>query len=229
MVGMTDRTAASALERAITLVAPRRSWCAALGDALEAIGEKDYAVAWTQRMVAVLPGDRAAIEALLARVTRVKDGARLADALVWVLSQPQPNELLAELVSGPLRALADIDPGRAVAIAYRAVDVLGPQHAALRGAVMRVSERSRDETLAGALLERWIASGGARPNDPPSSPRSPNAARRHPIPTARPGRSCVPSARGWTSARLQSGSCISPIRSSDPMASCGGSRRVPSC
>src|SRR6185312_8575904 len=52
-----DRAAASVLERAATSAYATREHCEALADALEALGERDYAVAWTQRLVALRPGD----------------------------------------------------------------------------------------------------------------------------------------------------------------------------
>src|SRR6185437_16946549 len=105
---------ASALERAISVVGARGAWCARLADVLEWLGELDYAVAWTQRYVALRPGDRAATEILINRVVRAKDGRRLGDALAWVLSQPQPAAPLSELVARGLIELATLDSDRAV-------------------------------------------------------------------------------------------------------------------
>jgi len=158
-----DRSGASAVERAIVVVAPTSAWCEALAQALEELGENGYAVAWTQRLVALVPGDLGKVRFLLDRIVRAKDGARLGDALAWALSQPQPGRELGELIAGALHELADVDADRAVVIARRALDVLGPRHAGLRAAMLHVADRAEDDAFAAALLERWIAAGAPAP------------------------------------------------------------------
>ena len=76
-----DRPAAAALERAIALVGPRATWCAALAAALEALGELDLSVGWSQRTVALRPGDRDTIACFLDRLLRSRHPGRLGDAL----------------------------------------------------------------------------------------------------------------------------------------------------
>ncbi len=153
------RASASALERAVHVCGARGAWCAALASALEALGEHGYAVAWTQRHVALRPGDLVAIEALLARILRAKDPGRLGDALAWVLSQPQPIDSIAEPFARALRELAVLDSDRAAVIARRALEVYGPKHATVRDALLDVADRSNDDAFAAAVLERWLASG----------------------------------------------------------------------
>jgi hypothetical protein len=156
-LGALDRTAASALERGINVVFPRSLWCSALADGLEAMGELGFSVGWTQRGVALRPGDRRGIEALLRRIVRARDGARLADALLWVLSQPHPLGPLADVVAGPLRDLAALDTDRAAVIARRALDVCGARSTSLRDAMMDVADAVRDDAFAAVVLERALA------------------------------------------------------------------------
>ncbi len=156
-VGARDRTAASALERGINVVFARGAWCTALADALEAMGELGYAVGWTQRGVALRPGDRQGIETLLRRIGRARDGARLADALSWVLSQPHPMGPLSDVVAHSLRELALLDKDRAAVLARRALDVFGASRAAMRHAMIAVADTVRDDAFAAIVLERALA------------------------------------------------------------------------
>ncbi|HEY8074797.1 MAG TPA: tetratricopeptide repeat protein, partial [Labilithrix sp.] len=64
-----------------------------------------------------------------------------------------------ELIVPALLALAERDPGRASDVARRALDVLGPRHAALRDAIGVVTKAARDVSLEVRLGERWIAAG----------------------------------------------------------------------
>ncbi|HEX7666406.1 MAG TPA: hypothetical protein VF407_17895, partial [Polyangiaceae bacterium] len=157
-IGGRDRTSAAAMELAIKLVCPRGVWCSALADALEALGEMAYSVAWTQQYVALRAGDRDATKLLVERVVRAKDAARLGDALLWVLSQPLPSGPLAELVSEGLGALVRIEPERALVVARRALDVFGPRNGSLREAMLACG-RGHDEGFVANVLERWIAAG----------------------------------------------------------------------
>jgi tetratricopeptide (TPR) repeat protein len=157
VLGARDRTAASALERGITVVGPRSTWCSGLAEALESLGELAYAVGWTQRWVALRPGNREGIDTLLRRIARARDGARLADALSWVMSQPQPAAPLAELVARALRDLVPLDGDRAVVLARRALDAFGPRPALLREALLDVADAVRDDAFAAVVLERALA------------------------------------------------------------------------
>lgn len=154
-----DRPAAAALERAIALVGPRISWCSALADALDALAEPELAVGWSQRIVALCPGDRDAIEKLLQRLLRARDGGRLGDALAWLLSQPQPAGWLAAPFARAMGELAELDPDRAAVVARRALDVFGPKWPELREAMLRVAERASDQGFTAAVLERWLGCG----------------------------------------------------------------------
>ncbi len=154
-----DRAGATILERSMTLGVPTAARSAILARALEALGDAGHAVAWTQRAVTLSPGDRENIQLLIERTRRAREPSRLADALAWSLSQPQPARQLAELFAPALEALAELDADRAVVVARRALDVLGPRDAGLRAALRGVAERANDAAFAGAVLERWLASG----------------------------------------------------------------------
>lgn len=155
VVGARDRTAASALERAISSVFARGIWCEALADALEELGEIDYCVPWTQRLVALRPGDARALRTLLRRVELAKDGARLADTLIWALPQPWRSGDLTEIISDGLTSLALLDHGRASVVARRALDTFGPTDERLRAVLGSVADRTGDDALAAVLEERW--------------------------------------------------------------------------
>jgi tetratricopeptide (TPR) repeat protein len=154
-----DRRAVAALEHAISLVGPRVGWCTALAETFEALGEVSLAVSWSQRLVALRPGDRAAIAELLARLVRAGDPSRLGDSLAWLLSQPQPVAWVAEPFGAALRALGHLDAGRAAVVARRTLDVLGPKSAVLRAAMFEVATLASDDAFAAAILERWLSSG----------------------------------------------------------------------
>ncbi len=156
-VGAHDRTAVSALERGIHFLFARSSWCRALAATLDAMGESSYAVGWTQRLVALRPGDRKAMAALLERVARTRDGAELAEALIWVLARPQPAAAVIELVVSPLRDLIAIDTGRAVLVARRALDAFGACLPGPRDAILAAADAAGDVALAVATLERAVA------------------------------------------------------------------------
>ncbi len=149
----------AALERAIGVVVPRTSVCAAIANAYEAEGSPLLAQAWTQRQLALRPGDLAIAEVLLERVIRAGDAARLSDALAWLLSQPEPLERLVGSIARALRALARLDAERGAALARRALDVLGPRREELREAILDVADAVGERGLAIAVVERWLASG----------------------------------------------------------------------
>ncbi|HEV8246343.1 MAG TPA: hypothetical protein VGP93_11270, partial [Polyangiaceae bacterium] len=154
-----DRWGAEAMERAMGVIVPRAAVCAALADAYEAIGEPLLAMAWSQRRVALCPGDLDAARDRLQRAARGGDGARLADTLAWLLSQPQPLGKLADEIASALETLALLAPGRASALARRALDVLGARYERLRQAVLSLADKVGERGLGIAALERFIATG----------------------------------------------------------------------
>jgi hypothetical protein len=154
-----DRPAAAALERAIALAGPRVSWCFALAETLDALGEAEAAVAWGQRCVALRPGDRAAIVWLIDRLVAAGDAWRLGDALAWLLSQPQPVAWLSEPFTRALLALTRLDAERAAVVARRTLDVLGPEPPLVREALFEVAAKANDEAFAAAIFERWLSCG----------------------------------------------------------------------
>ncbi len=156
-----DRWGAEAMERAMGVIVPRAELCRALAHTYEALGEPLLSMAFTQRLIALRPGDLDAARARLERVTRAGDGSRLADALAWLLSQPEPLAGLSELLDTALRALAQLDPARAGELARRALDVLGPRLPLLRSAVLAVADTTGERGLAIAAIERFLAAGAA--------------------------------------------------------------------
>ncbi len=154
-----DRWGAEAMERAMGVIVPRAELCRALAKTYEALDEPLLSMAFTQRLIALRPGDLEAARARLERVTKAGDGSRLADALAWLLSQPEPLAGLSELLDTALRALARLDPGRAGGLARRALDVVGPRLPALRNAVLAVADASGERGLAIAAIERFLAAG----------------------------------------------------------------------
>ncbi|MEI9936409.1 MAG: hypothetical protein WDO69_04210 [Pseudomonadota bacterium] len=156
-----DRWGAEAMERAMGVIVPRAELCRALARTYEALGEPLLSMAFTQRLIALRPGDLEAAHARLERVTRAGDGSRLADALAWLLSQPEPLGSLSELIDVALRALAQLDPARAAGLARRALDVIGPRSPALRRSVLAVADASGERGLGIAAIERFLAAGAA--------------------------------------------------------------------
>jgi tetratricopeptide (TPR) repeat protein len=158
-----DRRAAAALEHAIARIGPRPGWCRALAAALDELGEAAGAATWAQRALSVSPGDRDLIRESLERLARASDPARLAESIASLLAQPQP----ADWLDAPLaRSLADLslaDPDRALVLARRALDVLGPRLPLLRRALLDTALRGSDRAFAIALLERWLAAGAEEP------------------------------------------------------------------
>ncbi|MBI3202286.1 MAG: hypothetical protein HYZ29_12140 [Myxococcales bacterium] len=152
-----DRSVADALERAMGFIVPRAALCEALADAHDALGDPTLALVWTQRWLALRPGDTRAAKTLLGRVTEAGDAQRLGDALSWLLSQPQPLTDLAAGLSAALLRLAEIDIARGTAMARRALDVLGPRSEELRETVLAVADSGNEPGLALALLERTLA------------------------------------------------------------------------
>ena len=157
----SDRWGAEAMERAMGVIVPRAELCRALARTYETLGEPLLSMAFTQRLIALRPGDLDAARARLESVTRAGDGSRLADALAWLLSQPEPLSGLSELLDVALRELARLDPSRAGGLARRALDVVGPRSVALRQAVIAVADATGERGLAIAAIERFLAAGSA--------------------------------------------------------------------
>ena len=155
-----DRPAASALDRAIALIGPRPAWCFALFAALRELGDGDRAIEWLWRCVSLRPGSRETIVQLLEHLLATKSGPRLAELLTWLLAQPQPTPWLADVFALGLQGLAALHPESAGVLARRALDVLGPKVASVRGAMLHVSALRSDDSFAVSVLERWLSCGG---------------------------------------------------------------------
>lgn len=153
------RVAAAAIERAIEVAGPSSDLCVRLADALEHLGDHPAAINWARRAVALRPGDPAAVQALVDRAIRVGHAEALADALAWIVPQPQPAKETAERIGPAISALAKHDPKRAAFVARSALDLLGPRHAALRTAIEEAADAAGDPALRAKVAERWIAAG----------------------------------------------------------------------
>jgi hypothetical protein len=153
------RAGAEAVERAMSIVVPRSALCAALAETYEELGEPLLAAAWAQRLGALRPGDLVAGERRLRRALAGDDGGHLADTLAWLLSQPQALASAGASIAEALVRLAEIAPGRAAALARRALDVLGPRDQRLREAALRVADQVGERGLGIAVVERWLAAG----------------------------------------------------------------------
>lgn len=159
VVAASDEVDHAALERAVGVVVPRTAICAALADSYERQGEPLLALAWTQRHLALRPGDLNIARVLLGRVVAAEDPSRLGDALAWLLSQPEPLVELEEPISAALLKLAELAPDRSGALVRRALDVLGPRKTVLRETIIKVADMVNEKGLAIAVIERWLASG----------------------------------------------------------------------
>lgn len=153
------RFGAEAIERALSIVVPRPALCAALAGIYDALDEPLLATTWAQRLGTLRPGDLDAARGRLSRALAGSDGARLADTLAWFLSQPQRLATAADLIAQAIEKLGDLAPGRAGALARRALDVLGPRDPALRTAVLATADRVGERGLGIAAIERWLATG----------------------------------------------------------------------
>jgi cellulose synthase operon protein C len=151
--------AADALERAMGVVVPRASLAEALAEAHEALGHPELSLMWTQRWLALRPGDPRAARTLLGRVTEAADAQRLGDALGWLLAQPQPLRPMAREIGAALLRLAELDRERGAAMARRALDVLGPRATELRDVLLAISKAALQPGLGIAVIERALAAG----------------------------------------------------------------------
>ncbi|RYZ06242.1 MAG: hypothetical protein EOO73_16370 [Myxococcales bacterium] len=154
-----DRSGAEALERAMGMVVPRAAACSELANVYERLGEQILALAWTQRRIALRPGDLDAARSRLLRMRKASDPSRLADTLAWLLSQHQSLAELVDEIAETLRELAPLEPMRAGALARRALDVVGPRSTRLRDAVLTVADTTGERGLGIAVLERWLSAG----------------------------------------------------------------------
>jgi len=158
-VALAGRAGAEAVERAMSIVVPRSDLCASLAAIYEELGEPLLAAAWAQRLGALRPGDLGAAVKRLNRAIAGGDGARLADTLAWLLSQPQVLAPAAATIADAIEHLAELAPGRAAALARRALDVLGPRDERLRAAALNVADQVGERGLGIAVIERWLATG----------------------------------------------------------------------
>jgi len=159
------RDAAVAIERALGVVVPRAWLCDALARSLESIGEHDLAFAWTQRWLGLAPGDRRAIAEFLRRCQLGTDPVRIAEALNWVLAQPDPPESRLSLFLDALVLLFGLDRALGGQVARRALDVFGPGASEMRERLGALADEHEDAGLAIALLERTIASDPEAPRE----------------------------------------------------------------
>ena len=156
-LGRSDQEGVAAIEQAITAVVPRGVFCDALAAALEELGERELSFAWTQRLLALRPASPEVSDALLRRALAFGDAGALSDALGSVLAQPRPPAGFADLAADLLDALIVLDRSKAVSLARRALDVLGPRAGSLRQRLLALADAAADPALGITVLERWIA------------------------------------------------------------------------
>lgn len=154
----SDRVGTAVVERAMGIVVPRGAACERLASSLEALGEGQLALVWTQRWLALCPGNREAMAELLRRAGAGGDAGRIAAALSWVLSQPRPLTDIAEPIADALDQIAELDRSKSRTLSRRALDVLGPRVALLRARLIKLAQRINDHSLTIAVLERVVAS-----------------------------------------------------------------------
>ncbi|MCS6899586.1 MAG: hypothetical protein RMJ98_07690 [Myxococcales bacterium] len=165
-LGVRDRVAALALERAVALTIPTGELCRELLRIHEALNQPEVALAWAQRGLALRPGDQEAILDMLRCAVHVESADRLDEVLDWVCALALPIAPIAAAVGPVLDALARTDAARAAAAAGRLLDAHGPQAAALREAAIRTAEIAGDHDLAAAIWERWLV-GHVPPQERP--------------------------------------------------------------
>lgn len=153
------RVAQAALERALEVAGPSYVLANRLADLLEQLGDARAAVAWAQRAVSLRPGDPQAAEAFVDRAVRAKEPEALAEALAWLVPQPQPSKDAAPRISRALTALGSRDPAKAAQLSRRVLDLLGPRHAKVRAAIEEIASAAGDLELRVKLAERWVAAG----------------------------------------------------------------------
>ncbi|HMJ14585.1 MAG TPA: hypothetical protein VK524_24405, partial [Polyangiaceae bacterium] len=154
-------TSVQELERAMAVLIPRAALCDALCEAYVTLENPGLALAFGQRELSLCPASEARLRRFLARVTALGDAAKLADALVWLMSQSQPLKGVAVELVQALRALSAFDRSRALAVARRVLDVLGPNLGEVRQALLEVADSLAEPALALSVLERWLATGAA--------------------------------------------------------------------
>lgn len=157
VMGDCETAAVAALEHAIAVVGPRIEWSGSIADSLYVLGRRDRSLAWTQRCVALRPGDPGNVAKLLERLVDSTQAAPLADALAWLLSQPLPLEAIAPSFGSALLELSRFDRDRAAVVARRTLDVFGPRLSVLRNAMLQVAGRASDDAFTAAIFERWLA------------------------------------------------------------------------
>jgi hypothetical protein len=163
-LGGRDRVTALALERAVALAIPTGELCRELLLTHEALGQREQALAWAQRGLALRPGDQEAILDMLRCATQVESADRLDEVLDWICALALPIGPCAPAVGGALDALSRLDAPRAAAAAGRLLDAHGPRDAGLREAAARAAEAAGDHDLAASVWERWLA-GDAPPQE----------------------------------------------------------------
>jgi hypothetical protein len=145
------------LEQAVAKLTPRRVWCERLASSLAELGEHDLSLAWTQRALALRPGEEDATRALLTRALRSSSARTLVEVASWVLAQPRPLASYAAEVLAVLRRALELEPSSFSALARRVLDVYGPRSLEVRPVLMALAEQAGDLPLLVAIGERWAA------------------------------------------------------------------------
>ncbi|MCL2777611.1 MAG: hypothetical protein FWD73_06370 [Polyangiaceae bacterium] len=157
--GRVAQVMIAVLERAVAVLGPTSSVCRRLAQIYEQRSDWSAALAWTCRLLALYPSDANIFDVLFERAKMAGNVEALSTILSWLIHQPEPASFAAERIGPALVELALRDPSRAVEIAARALDVLGPRNAICRAAIGRVATLANAPHLLATLTERWIASG----------------------------------------------------------------------
>jgi hypothetical protein len=150
------REAADALERALQVVVPSAKLCSALARLYDGIEAPLLATAWTQRWLALRPGDPEVLGNLLQRTLATRRPPRVLEAIEQVLSAPLSAQRCAEMLAPVLTELSAFAPKDAAQAARRVLAELGSSHEGLRRVLRDLAVRADDALLAASTLEHWL-------------------------------------------------------------------------
>lgn len=154
--GDRDEAAVAARERAAGVCVPRAEACREQAAAMEALGEAQLALAWTERWFALRPADGKVVGALVRRAAALPDARKLADTCEWILTLPLPAADLAPHLAFALSDLGGRDPVRAVRLATRASERIGHGHEELSTAIVSVLRSSTERRAVPLAIERRL-------------------------------------------------------------------------
>ncbi len=143
------------LEASLSVLVARAETCVVLGRAAEKRGAHRLALTWTERALALRPGDaRVAVEFLRLAI-ELGEPESLSDSLLLVLRAPLPLADIATDLAAALTALARLDRERALTAARKLLDV-GARAEECRHAVGDVARALGAPELLAQVLEREL-------------------------------------------------------------------------